>query len=746
SGAALLITSVAFFAYEQIAARRAMIAAAVSTAEMLGLNSASALSFDDPPAAENTLRSLTAQPHVLRACIFDQDGNVFATFRREAGIGAWPSATESGTRFTDSTLETLRPIAVDGEVLGTIYVQSDLGELRARTVRYFMIVAVVLVLVVGATWWIAGVIRRHIASPISALARLAKRIATERDYAVRAERRGADEVGQLIDGFNDMLVQIQARDQDLQHAREQLEARVEERTEQLRTESTHRKRIADALALSEAFLQSLIENLPIGLYRKDQAGMVIFANRRFAELVGKDLPEIIGSRDRDIFPTAVAERLREQAEHVTRTKAVQQTIAEWDQPSRTRWLQITTVPISSEQRLVGLQGLCWDITERQEAEQALKAAKEAAEAAARAKSEFLANMSHEIRTPMNGVIGMTGLLLETPMDPVQREFAETIRVSAESLLGIVNDILDFSRGDAGKLDLEELDFDLVETVESTLEMLGERAQTKNLELVAAIDPGVPTFVRGDPGRLRQILLNLVGNAIKFTERGEVSVRCRCDRASATEILLHFEVRDTGIGIPVTVQAKLFEPFTQADSSTTRRYGGTGLGLAIAKRLVEMMGGAIGVTSEVGRGTTFTFTARVAPPWAARSGEAGAAQLHDLRVLLWEPNETSREALVDQLRAWHAWVDAPSTRVELMRTLGLRTSASPCYHAVLCDSGGARSSIEEVVGAVREMMGTTDRLIVLTSAAAATGDWLRQFGLTRLLLKPVKRARLFEVLV
>jgi two-component system sensor histidine kinase/response regulator len=507
---------------------------------------------------------------------------------------------------------------------------------------------------------------------------------------------------------------------------------------------TERKRAEQALRENQQLLQAIFDNSNVGIHVKDLEGRYLLVNRWFGEAVGRRGEEVLGKTDFDIFPEESARRHQEFDRKVLEARAALEREEVEVLQGSTRWfLKIKCPLFDPSGQPYATCGISADSTERR--------AKEAAEAANRAKDEFLANVSHEIRTPMNAILGMTELVLDTPLTGDQRQCLKTVKSAADNLLGLMNDLLDFSKIEAGKLELEPGDFALRAAVGDTLRALAVRAHAKGLELIYDVQPEVPDALVGDAGRLRQVLINLVGNAIKFTDAGEVVVRVEVagDPARVGEISLRFTVRDTGIGIPPDQQERIFRAFEQEDSSTTRKYGGTGLGLTIAARLVALMRGQITVASDPGGGSTFSFTARFGrpphPPEQVPSRPP--ASLRNLPVLVVDDNATNRHILEEWLRGWQMEPAVVGDGLAALDALWDAVSVGRPYSLVLLDARMPDTDGLALAAKIRKRAELAATRIILLTSGERPGDWdrIREQRIDAHLLKPVQQDELLETI-
>ena len=508
------------------------------------------------------------------------------------------------------------------------------------------------------------------------------------------------------------------------------------------TDVTEQQRAERELRDSEERFRLLAEESVEGLALSEN-GVVFDANPSFLRMFGYELDEVAGMHVKDF---AVPEDRETVAQRVSTMNMEHYEVRGLRKDGTVFQMEIRPHQIPHEGRQARVTSVL-DITKRKETEQALRRAKEAAEEASRAKSDFLANMSHEIRTPMNGVLGVTNLLTDTELDDEQSEYVETVRLSGENLLTIINDILDFSKIEAGKMSVDWVDFDLRRVVEDTVALMAERAHAKELELASFIEYDVPTALCGDPGRLRQVLTNLLGNAVKFTEAGEVVVRVGLEDETEDKANVRFEVSDTGIGISSEQQERLFESFAQVDSSTTRRYGGTGLGLAISKQLITLMGGEIWVESEPGKGSTFFLTVPLEKqPEQSRVVPAAPADLRNLKTLIVDDNATNRRILYKQLASWGMESEGVESVREGKMLRSAAEGAEP-YDLAILDMQMPKMDGLELARSIKEDRSiSSTRLVLLTSMGQrGDGEEARKAGIEAYLTKPIRQAQLYDVL-
>ncbi|USE36322.1 response regulator [Endozoicomonas sp. SCSIO W0465] len=592
--------------------------------EVIGANTQAALMFEDAVAAEQLLNGFSNTNEIEAAYLLNPAGERIAGYYREKKQ-PWAFTLEElnqpVTLFSNSKLHLYRPINMDGQFIGAIYVQSNLSELYLHLshILFLVMVAALISIVLAAV--LSSRLQKLLARPITELADTISEITEYQQYNRHVQKYDNDEIGQLYDCFNDMLMQIKERDDRLRQHRENLEATVASRTNELK-----------------------------------------MANR--------DLKE--------------------------------------------------------------------NLTE-------LNEAKEVALDAAKAKSSFLANMSHEIRTPMNGILGMLELMKDTSLTKTQNDFLNTAYSSADSLLSIINDILDFSKIEAGKMTIEKIDISVRDIAEDVCTLLAGTAREKGLELNCYIDVDLPRTLKGDSVRLRQVLTNLIGNAVKFTIKGEVSIKVNLIKRSQTSAQVQFSVEDTGIGIAENILPTLFNEFTQADGSTTRKFGGTGLGLTISRQLVELMGGSISVVSAEGLGSTFTFTLDMEisqNQWIQKSQVLHA--LDGIKALVVDDNKTNREILCHYLTAWGLVHNEASTVKEALQILRKAYNNNQPYELVFLDMDMPEMDGLELSKVIEEDPDLKPaRRIMLSSSAFISQEEQQAAGISACLSKPFRQSRLLD---
>lgn len=550
-------------------------------------------------------------------------------------------------------------------------------------------------------------------------------------------------------------------EQELQKAHNELEKRVEERTaelqntnEELLSEIAVRKRIQDALQESEGKFRTLTELSSDWIWETDTDGVYTYADPKVKDLLGYEPKEVIGRILSDFMLENEAKRVLEffhsKAEERKPFRHLENTQIRKD--GKKIALKTSGMPIFSKDGVfLGWRGVDTDITDQKEAEETIRQAKQDAEDANKAKSEFLANMSHEIRTPMNGIFGMTQLLMGTEINSDQHEFLSGIKHSSESLLNLIDGILDLSKIEAGKLELETTPFNLRTIVENATETIAAKAADKDIDILHIIDPNVPLCLKGDSGRLRQILINLMGNAVKFTNTGDVAIRISSEFDDNEKVVLRFEVSDTGIGIPKDRLQLIFEPFSQADGSTTRKYGGTGLGLTITKQLIEKMDGRISIDSVEGQGSTFIFTAKFLNDPDLESeliASDSREDMQDISVLVVDDNKASRLAIVNLLETIgckHKTVNNGDDAMDILREAVIEEKP---FNIVLLDQTMPDMTGEQTARFIKEdlLIGDSIVLVLVTFSNLKDVKETGHPGIQGYLLKPLKEDLLRKTIV
>lgn len=775
SGLALVLASAAFLAYDRMALRQALVRDLTIKAEVIGTSSISALLFGDELTAHEVLSALRAEPRILRACLYDAQGQPFVRYDRNDPTPHFvpPPPQPDSVSFGGARLRLFHTIRRAGQKVGTLYIELDLRDVQRHLRRLALVIGLIFVGALGVAAVLSCKMQRLICRPLFDLVAAARRVSSERDYSVRVESRSEDEVGALVAAFNEMLAEIERHERALADARTELEERVVERTRELQKEIAERERAESTVRESERQYRTLFNSIADPVLVVDQpTHRILDCNDTAQKVYGYSREEMQVMTPFDLHPQEEWERVALCIDRKSEGKDVYTHLTKAGDRIR--------VSLHSEEIEYGGRPawltLVRDVTEQVRAAEELRAAMEAAEAASRAKTEFLATMSHEIRTPLNGIMGMLELLLATDLTAHQQELAQVAFESATGLLVIINDILDLAKIEAGKLTIAAAPFDLSAAIQDVAKLFAPKAREKGLDLWVHYSPDAPRWVIGDAARIRQVVMNLLGNALKFTDKGSVGVQVTKEAASlagefgrasssggAAPPVAHIRitVSDTGVGIAAEKLGHIFEKFSQADETTTRRYGGTGLGLAICRQLVELMGGQIGVNSRVGEGSTFWVVLPLPlaqAPSAAQlqgsdvgSGAPSASEIvcagqPPLRVLLVEDNVINQRVAVQMLKRLGHHVEVVAGGREAVERI-----KQAAYDLVLMDCQMPEMDGYEAARLIRQweaQQGSVRHLpIIALTAHALAGDRERCLaaGMDGYLAKPIRLEALQRVI-
>lgn len=713
-----------------------------STAEVMARNTTAALIFNDTAAATETLGSLAADPFVLAAGVYDKGGALFASYRRSGLRSDFipdKNTSSKGEIWGNRSLRIdvpFKQFEVGQEGFLVLWADTaPLYQVITNAVQIGVVVLLIMLLVSLSLW---GLFQGIISQPILKLLQLTEKVSREQDYSLRAQQTSCDEVGQLIGGFNSMLETVQDRNRELAEHHERLELEVAQRTQDLK--------------LSEAKTRAILESAPDGILTLTPDGRIITMNTAAQTMLGlseaADLPmfsDLIVCKQTD-----EASSLFEIANTLNTGESVAFNVELRGGDGNTFPASISVGSVQ-QGTLSRLTFIVTDITSFKEAEAMLRRSRDEAYAASQAKSEFLANMSHEIRTPMNAIIGMSELCLDTRLNSEQNEYLSTVLESAKSLLTILNDILDFAKIEAGKIEIESVEFDLREMIESCLKSLAPRFFGTEVELLCDIAPQVPWMVEGDPGRLRQLIVNLIGNAAKFTHEGEVVLRVSdSDDAESDSGIrkLRFDISDTGTGIPDEKQKAIFEAFSQADTSTTRLYGGTGLGLSICTQLIELMHGELSLKSEFGVGSTFSFTIplKTVQQLGRTNIPLELEEVRGMHVLVVDDNPTNREILERilsrELEMHPVCVEGGQEALVLLKALD---PTAPDFDLIISDYHMPFLDGLRFIKELRRLKRFSDTPVLILSSAdlLKSSAEFQELGVRGTLMKPVMTRALID---